>query len=100
VDFAKQRRIAFTGSAMPLVEAGQESGVGRWHTIRLTTLSFYEYHWRGKKDREVDLVAEVGGQIIPFEVKYRAQQTGRRDLKGLLDLCQQKANWMGKSELA
>jgi predicted AAA+ superfamily ATPase len=295
VDFAKQRRIAFTGSAMPLVEAGQESGVGRWHTIRLTTLSFYEYlqiknlslpalprlkslrdlfdwpqadlyrvtetaapyvghfheylvrggfpqtaqvdsitqaqrllrediidkvlkrdmtalfgvrrvldlehtflylcmhdgglldmvdlcanlevkrptaqnfielleathliyrlppfgygkdvlrarfkiyladaaiapavmlkgkailedpaalgvatetavfkhlfaryyaqnvrftYWRGKKDREVDLVADVGGQIIPFEVKYRAQHTGLRDLKGLLELCQQKS---------
>jgi len=294
VDFSKQRRIAFTGSAMPLVEAGQESGVGRWHTIRLTTLSFYEYlqiknlslpalpriksmrelfdwpqsdfyrvaetaapyvghfheylvrggfpqtaqvdsitqaqrllrediidkvlkrdmtalfgvrrvldlehtflylcmhdgglldmvdlcanlevkrptaqnfielleathliyrlppfgygkdilrarfkiyladaaiapavmlkgkailedpaalgvatetavfkhlfaryyaqnvrftYWRGKKDREVDLVAEIGGQIIPFEVKYRAQHTGLRDLKGLLELCQQK----------
>lgn len=43
VDFRKDRRLAFTGSAMPLVEAGQESGVGRWHTIRLTTLSFYEY---------------------------------------------------------
>jgi predicted AAA+ superfamily ATPase len=43
VDFRKERRIAFTGSAMPLVEAGQESGVGRWHTLRLTTLSFYEY---------------------------------------------------------
>lgn len=43
VDFRKDRRVAFTGSAMPLVEAGQESGVGRWHTIRLTTLSFYEY---------------------------------------------------------
>jgi predicted AAA+ superfamily ATPase len=43
VDFNKQRRIVFTGSAMPLVEADQESGVGRWHTIRLTTLSFYEY---------------------------------------------------------
>ena len=43
VDFRKERRIAFTGSAMPLVEVGQESGVGRWHTIRLTTLSFYEY---------------------------------------------------------
>ena len=43
VDFQKGRRIAFTGSAMPLAEAGQESGVGRWHTIRLTTLSFYEY---------------------------------------------------------
>lgn len=43
VDFERRRRIAFTGSAMPLAEAGQESGVGRWHTIRLTTLSFYEY---------------------------------------------------------
>jgi predicted AAA+ superfamily ATPase len=43
VDFRKDRRIAFTGSAMPLVQADQESGVGRWHTIRLTTLSFYEY---------------------------------------------------------
>ncbi|SFU39104.1 ATP-binding protein [Nitrosospira multiformis] len=295
VDFAKQRRIAFTGSAMPLVEAGQESGVGRWHTIKLTTLSFYEYlqiknlslpalpslkslrdlfdwpqsdfyrvmeaaapyvghfheylvrggfpqtaqvdnitqaqrllrediidkvlkrdmtalfgvrrvldlehtflylcmhdgglldmpdlcanlevkrptaqnfielleathliyrlppfgygkdvlrarfkiyladaaiapavmlkgkailedpsalgvatetavfkhlfaryyaqnvrftYWRGKQDREVDLVAEMGGQIIPFEVKYRAQHTGLRDLKGLLELCQRKS---------
>lgn len=47
-------------------------------------------YWRGKKDREVDLVAEVGGEIIPFEVKYRAQHTGARDLKGLIDLCQQK----------
>jgi uncharacterized protein len=43
VDFRKDRRIAFTGSAMPIVEAEQESGVGRWHTIRLTTLSFFEY---------------------------------------------------------
>lgn len=43
IDFRKDRRICFTGSAMPLVEADQESGVGRWHTIRLTTLSFHEY---------------------------------------------------------
>ena len=43
VDFQKHRRIAFTGSAVPLVEAEQESGVGRWHIIKLTTLSFYEY---------------------------------------------------------
>lgn len=43
VDFHKSRRIAFTGSATPLIGVGQESGVGRWHTIRLTTLSFYEY---------------------------------------------------------
>ncbi|WP_428564636.1 MAG: ATP-binding protein [Solidesulfovibrio sp. DCME] len=43
VDFNKQRRIIFTGSAMPLSKDSQESGVGRWHAIKLTTLSFYEY---------------------------------------------------------
>ncbi|MCE3231538.1 MAG: ATP-binding protein [Alphaproteobacteria bacterium] len=43
VDFERQRRIIFTGSAMPLIGDAQESGVGRWHTIKLTTLSFYEY---------------------------------------------------------
>ena len=43
VDFSKERRIALTGSATPLVAEQQESGVGRWHTIRLTTLSFYEF---------------------------------------------------------
>ena len=43
VDFSKQRRITFTGSATPILHANQESGVGRWHTISLTTLSFYEY---------------------------------------------------------
>lgn len=43
VDFVKNRRIIFTGSAMPLLRDHQESGVGRWHTIRLTTLSFFEY---------------------------------------------------------
>lgn len=43
VDFEKRRRIAVTGSATPLVSEGQESGVGRWHTIKLATLSFFEY---------------------------------------------------------
>jgi predicted AAA+ superfamily ATPase len=43
IDFFKFRRIVFTGSAMPLVQADQESGVGRWHTLRISTLSFYEY---------------------------------------------------------
>jgi predicted AAA+ superfamily ATPase len=44
VDFEKgRRRIAVTGSAMPLTTASQESGVGRWHTLNLATLSFYEY---------------------------------------------------------
>lgn len=43
VDFEKRRRIAVTGSSTPLSREGQESGVGRWQTIRLSTLSFYEY---------------------------------------------------------
>src|SRR5579871_4939361 len=28
---------------MPLSSTDQESGVGRWHTLRISTLSFYEY---------------------------------------------------------
>src|SRR5262249_29628571 len=43
VDFVKARRIVFTGSATPLLQANQESGVGRWHTLSISTLSFYEY---------------------------------------------------------
>jgi uncharacterized protein len=43
VDFDKQRRIAVTGSAIPLASGNVESGVGRWHTIKLPTLSFFEY---------------------------------------------------------
>lgn len=43
VDFFKNKRIIFTGSAAPLIQSDQESGVGRWHTLRISTLSFYEY---------------------------------------------------------
>ena len=43
VKFEPKRRIAVTGSATPLVVEGQESGPGRWHTVRLAPLSFYEY---------------------------------------------------------
>jgi len=48
-------------------------------------------YWRGSKNHEVDLVAEIGDQIVPFEVKYRAQHTGARELKGLLELCNKKS---------
>lgn len=43
VDFGPERRIAATGSAVPLATKGQESGLGRWHTIAVPTLSFREY---------------------------------------------------------
>lgn len=42
-DFQRGRRIAATGSASPLRDASTESGVGRWETIPLPTLSFAEY---------------------------------------------------------
>jgi predicted AAA+ superfamily ATPase len=43
VDFQKNRRIAVTGSATPLQREQTESGVGRWQTLRIPTLSFYEF---------------------------------------------------------
>ncbi|MCB1074115.1 MAG: ATP-binding protein [Simkania sp.] len=43
VDFSKHRRIIFTGSATPIIEIEPESGVGRWHAIKISTLSFNEY---------------------------------------------------------
>jgi predicted AAA+ superfamily ATPase len=42
VDFQSDLRIAATGSASPLRDAA-ESGVGRWETIPLPTLSFAEF---------------------------------------------------------
>ena len=42
-DFNKRRRLLITGSTLPLQTAGEESGVGRLHTIRLPTLSFAEF---------------------------------------------------------
>jgi len=43
VDFFKNKRIIFTGSATPRIQKNEESGVGRWHTIEIGPLSFYEY---------------------------------------------------------
>jgi uncharacterized protein len=43
VDFKPGHRIAVTGSASPLRSASAESGVGRWETIPLATLSFSEF---------------------------------------------------------
>lgn len=43
VDFNRKRRIAVTGSALSLAADRGESGVGRWLTVRLATMSFFEY---------------------------------------------------------
>lgn len=43
VDFQPGIRVAATGSANPLRDGTTESGVGRWETLPLATLSFAEY---------------------------------------------------------
>jgi predicted AAA+ superfamily ATPase len=43
VDLHQEFRIVATGSSTSLRLADKESGVGRWHVIKVPTLSFYEY---------------------------------------------------------
>jgi len=42
-------------------------------------------YWQDKRNRdlEVDLIAEVGDRIVPFEVKYQNTSTSMKRLKGL-----------------
>jgi uncharacterized protein len=45
-------------------------------------------YWRGKQDREVDIIANLEGQLVPFEVKYRGpNHTGLPDLRGMTEFC-------------
>ena len=84
VDFSKNRRIAVTGSATPLVEKGQESGVGRWQTIQLATLSFFEY-LQIRKSPSPDLPA-VGSLLELFswdEAQFAKLSEEARPLAGL-----------------
>ena len=47
-------------------------------------------YWRGKKDYEVDIVVTLAGRLVPFEVKYRSQATGLRELKGMQQFCEER----------
>jgi len=49
-DFYKHMRIAVTGSSLALLEHDAESGVGRWMTLWLPTMTFYEYLQFRKED--------------------------------------------------
>ncbi len=84
VDFEKRRRIAVTGSATPLSREGQESGVGRWHTIRLATLSFYEY--LNIRRAEIPQVAEVISLAKLFEWSPKQFVKVAQDAKPLVPL--------------
>src|SRR5207249_6533863 len=50
-----------------------------------TTIGFS--YWRDAKTHlEVDIVAETGNELVPFEVKYQSTIQGN-DLKGIRALC-------------
>jgi hypothetical protein len=60
VDFQKPRRIAITGSAMPLLRDQAESGYGRLQTLKLATLSFHEFlQIRGVQTPELPLLSSM-----------------------------------------
>jgi uncharacterized protein len=70
VDFEKRRRIAVTGSATPLLSQNQESGVGRWQTLRLATLSFYGYlRIRGVPEPGLPAVSSLREDIVDRVLK-------------------------------
>src|SRR3989338_5977113 len=47
-------------------------------------------YWRSPRNKEVDLVVEVDGIVVPFEVKYQAQTVQKRDVPGLIELAGKK----------
>lgn len=53
-------RIMVTGSALPLSTRGMESGVGRWVTVKIPTLSFYEY---------IELTGAAERPLLPSGIK-------------------------------
>jgi predicted AAA+ superfamily ATPase len=47
-------------------------------------------YWRDPKNRELDLVVQMGQQTIPIEVKYHSHQTRVEEVQGLVHFCLQK----------
>ncbi len=47
-------------------------------------------YWRDKKDHEVDIVVDIAGRLVPFEVKYRSSKIDIADLKGFIKFCNER----------
>ena len=47
-------------------------------------------YWRGKADRKVDLIVQIGSQLLPFEIRYTERQYGAKELKDLIELQSEK----------
>lgn len=70
--------------------------------LRVTITPTYRSHTgRGKKNREVDIIAETGSRLIPFEIKYRSSEhTDLRALAGIKEFCLEKRFTMATLSLA
>lgn len=61
-DTKREFYVTATGSASPIIEKGAgDSGVGRWHIIKVPTLSFYEYC----KLLDIDEVPKLSTDVKP-----------------------------------
>jgi predicted AAA+ superfamily ATPase len=49
-------------------------------------------YWRDRKsaDREVDIIAELAGRLVPFEVKYQGTEITAKKLQGLRIFLEQR----------
>ncbi len=78
-----------------LQDAGALSRAVETASFKHVFTRYYDFnvgfaYWHGRKDEEVDIVADVQGRLVAFEVKYRHQHTGAGDLKGLVASCTEK----------
>jgi hypothetical protein len=48
-----------------------------------------------KTRRWVDIIAQVEGRLVPFEIKCRQQSTGWSELKGMLEFCKERIVQLG-----
>lgn len=82
-DQNKNWNIVATGSASPLINKGiTESGVGRWITITVPTLSFYEYCRLVDDKQELDTRYLINGiKSLPEDTRKMLNQTDISDKK-------------------
>ena len=72
-------------------EVGQaaEGAVCRHLAQRLYRQNIAFSYWKNSRGHEVDFIGTGNGTSIPFEVKYRGENTGPGELKGLIDFMTQ-----------
>ena len=98
-DAAIAPSVLLRGRAM-LEDAGEmgrsvETAVFKHLCTRYYSAGPHFSYWRGKNGAEVDVIAEIGGRIVPFEVKYRETETRSRNLSGIFQFCRERQVHLG-----